>query len=91
MLIQQDLSQTDAFRCYLHEFIWANVLHGFFQAEFNWGCKSGVVIFTCRTHVVQLLGNTWIDNEVTRLVLLTDNLATVDLITWLDKEFTAIL
>jgi hypothetical protein len=37
VLVQQDLSQTNALWGYLYVFIWANVFHGFFQAEFNRG------------------------------------------------------
>jgi predicted Na+-dependent transporter len=90
-VIQNHLAHTHTLRSYLYVLILADVLQALLKAHHRLWNHAGLVVRTRSTDVGQLLCLGSINHQVVVVNMLTNNLATVNLLTWVDEELTAIL
>ena len=90
-VIENHLAHTHTLRSYLYVLILADVLQTLLKAHHGLWNHASLIIRTGSTHVGQLLCLSYVNHQVVVVNMLTNNLAAVNLLTWVDEELTAIL
>ena len=84
-------AQAQAVGSDFHELVALDVLQGFFQAQFDRGGDSDLVVCAGSTNVGELFALGQVYGEVRTTCVFTGDLTGIDFVAWLDEEASAVL